>query len=218
MSIEIRFADFQKEYNLDDDAMAKLMSLFNDTFIDLAHKLLADSKIPSASVDKKTKTKTKNSGCPLVKKWATKIAEQYAHENNITLDDFEVDEETNKYKFTKKDIETLLKNKQSSEKTVKKTVKVNTKDTDLDTEPWYSTPSKEKKANDFGLCCGLSRSGDPCQKQATVKPDMAKKKYCFRHAMDWKDFEVSSDSDDEEYNHDEKNMGVEQLCQEVDSE
>lgn len=216
MSIEMRFSDFQKEYNLDDDAMAKLMGLFNDTFIDLAHKLLADSKIPSAPVDKKTKTK--NTSYPLVKKWATKIAQQYAQENNITLDDFEVDEETNKCKFTKKDIETLLKNRQSSEKTVKKNVKVNTKDTKLDTEPWYSTPRKEKNVSDYGMCCGLNRSGDPCQKQATVKPDTAKKSYCFRHAMDWKDFEVSSDSDDEEDNHSEKNMGTEQLCQVVDSE
>ena len=214
MSIETRFEDFQKEYKLDDEAMAKLMGLFNDTFIDLAHKLLADSKIPSTPVDKKTKTKK---SFPLVKKWATKIAEQYAQENNITLDDFEVDEETNKYKFTKKDIEILLKNTQSNEKTVKKTAKVNTKDTNLDTEPWYSTPNKEKNVSEYGMCCGLSRTGDPCQKPATVNPDMAKKNYCFRHAMDWKDFEVSSDSDEED-NRDEKNMSVEQLCQPVDSE
>ena len=43
MSMESRFNCFKTKHNLDDSAMKELLSLFNDSFIELAHKLLSPS-------------------------------------------------------------------------------------------------------------------------------------------------------------------------------
>jgi hypothetical protein len=44
-------------------------------------------------------------------------------------------------------------------------------------------------------CNGITKDGNPCNLNATKNPDGSKKCYCFRHAIDWKQYEVSSDSD-----------------------
>ena len=114
------------------------------------------------------------------KKFATKIAAEYAAENELTLDDFD------KEKITKKDIDEYIKtNKSTSSKSIPK----------LDTTPVI----KEcKKPVTKERCSGITKSGEPCNKPGTEKPDGASKCFCFRHAMDWKMYEISSDSDLEE--------------------
>ena len=48
-------------------------------------------------------------------------------------------------------------------------------------------------------CKGLTKTGEPCNRPGTEKPNGSKNCFCFRHAMDWKNYEVSSDSElDEE--------------------
>ena len=46
MSLETKFNDFKTKHNLDDDAIAELLKIFNDSFIELAHKLLATNDTP----------------------------------------------------------------------------------------------------------------------------------------------------------------------------
>ena len=53
-------------------------------------------------------------------------------------------------------------------------------------------------------CGGITKDGNPCNLNATKTPDGSKKCYCFRHAIDWKQYEVSSDSDYEDDNPDKK--------------
>ena len=108
------------------------------------------------------------------KKFATKIAAEYAAENELTIDDFDKD------KITKKDIDEYIKSNKSN-KSIQK----------LNTTPVVKeskNPVKEK-------CHGITNSGEPCNRPGTEKPDGSSKCFCFRHAMDWKMYEISSDSE-----------------------
>jgi hypothetical protein len=176
MSLDIKFQNFKAKYDLNDEAMAEMLIIFNDSFIELAHKLLASNDKP---VKKNESKKTGES-----KKWATKIAGEYAAENNLTLDSFE------KEKITKKDIDEYLKN--NSKKPVPKLI------TDVCTEIKNSKESCKEKSKEKckEKCKGISKTGEPCNRPGTEKPELSKNFFCFRHAMDWKNYEVSSDSDD----------------------
>ena len=212
MSLENRFKDFQTEYNLDDEAMSKMLELFNDAFIDVARKLLETNTQNTKNVKKTTTVKKTtsdhSSGGHLVKRFATKIAAEYARENNLTLDDFDIGT-LKDGKITKIDINTFLK---ANKRTAKKAPALNTeKNSSEDKEPWYNkTQDNLKTAN---KCHGMNKSGDPCKQPGTTKPDGAQNFYCFRHGMDWKNFEVSSDSDLEE-----EPIEKEIVCAIVDSE
>ena len=80
MSLDTKFKNFQSKHDLPDEAIAELLSIFNDSFIELAHKLLNQSNTEFKQPEK-VKVITN-------KKFATKIAIEYAEENGVTLDDF----------------------------------------------------------------------------------------------------------------------------------
>ncbi len=177
MSLEQRFTDFTEKHSLEDSAIADLLHIWNETFIEIAHGLLKDTI--DNSNNKKTEKKTEKKPSKAIagdvseqKKWASKIASEYAAEKGLTLDDFETG------KITKKHVNDLIKTRtvpeighQSGEKTVKVT----------------KTKKTEK-------CHGLTKKGDVCNRTGTHEPEGSKFVYCFRHANDWQDFECSSDS------------------------
>jgi len=178
MALDAKFNAFKLKHELDDEAMAEMLSIFNDSFIELAHKLLQSNDIPVPK-EKTEKTKiTKQSN--VAKKFATKIAAEYAAENELTLDNFD------KEKVTKKDIDEYLKSNKTSapKKSIPKL------DTTVSEKPVSSSKDSVKER-----CCGITKSGEPCNKVGTEKPEGSSKCFCFRHAMDWKIYEVSSDSD-----------------------
>lgn len=197
MSLDMKFQDFKSKHDLNDEAMAEMLSMFNDSFIDLAHKLLANntttnttqntssarvSASVSASVSAKKNSASKKINDGTSKKWATKIAGEYASENNLTLDNFD------KEKITKKDIDEYLKNNSIPKKQTPKLI------TDVCTEI-----KKPKESSTKEKCKGITKTGEPCNRPGTDKPETSKNFFCFRHAMDWKNYEVSSDSDDLEF-------------------
>ncbi len=157
MSLENKFNDFKTKHDLDDDAIAEILKIFNESFIELAHKLL-NTEVKEVKKIEKTE----------YKKWATKIAAEHAAEHGLSLDDFD------KEKITKKDIDELVKQR-------------------VKTVPKLKTEKREIKVK----CHGLTKNGEPCGKPGTETPEGSKNCFCFRHAMDWKTYEVSSDSDEE---------------------
>lgn len=198
-TLDQKFEAFRAKYDLTEEATTEMLAIFNETFIELAHKLLSNQEIatPMSTVAKpKTavirKTPNVSSG---VKKFATKIAAEYAAERGFTLDDFD------KEKVTKKDIDELAKNG-----------KVNTSapgstSTDTPEETEKTIPKlmtdmcqeiKNTKKKSVQKCHGVNRDGSPCDKNGDQKPDNCSNNYCFRHALDWKKYEVSSDSELEE--------------------
>ena len=60
---------------------------------------------------------------------------------------------------------------------------------------------KEKKRV---ICSGINKKGEACKSIGTIRPNGAKKHYCFRHAEDYRSFECDSDSSDEEKEEEEK--------------
>jgi hypothetical protein len=187
MSIDNTFSAFKTKYSLPDSAIDELKTIFDSIIVDFAHKILNDEKtVPKLNTSKASTTKlttTTKLDTSVVKKFATKIAEEYASECGITLE--EIPCETGK--VTKKEIEKYIKNKsgsKSSETSGKKLVKENS---DEDSK----IISKKEK------CGGVNKDGNPCSANATKTPDGSKKCYCFRHAIDWKQYEISSDSDND---------------------
>ena len=168
MSLEAKFETFKTKHELDDSAIAELLSIFNESFVELAHKLLKSTDVP---IQKQTKTVT-------AKKWATKIAAEYANENEVTLDDFD------KEKITKKDIDEFVK------------IRTSESHTKLKTEKQKKDPVKKETVKE--KCKGITKNGEPCSRSGTEKPEGSSNCFCFRHAMDWKNYEISSDSELEE--------------------
>ena len=48
------------------------------------------------------------------------------------------------------------------------------------------------------MCSGIKKDGSPCSRNGTDTPEGSKKSYCWRCAIEWKNYEVSSDSSEEE--------------------
>jgi pyruvate/2-oxoglutarate dehydrogenase complex dihydrolipoamide acyltransferase (E2) component len=193
MSLEQRLSVFADNHDLDKDAIAELLQIWNVTLVDVAHGLLKETpNQPSKKSQSKQPEKTKE------KKWASKAASEYAEENDITLDDFD------SLKISKKDVEEYIKKK------AKPVVK----------EKGESSKDNGKKIK----CHGLTKKGDPCNRNGTSIPDGAKFSYCFRHADDYRDFEVSDDSSDEEELSKEAPVpevhakSTDQLCQSVEDD
>jgi hypothetical protein len=236
MSIEIKLADFRDKYSLPETAIEELKTILDSVIVDFAHKIINNEpKKTMPKLDTSTVINTK-------KKFATKIADEYASECGVTLE--EIPCETGK--VTKKDIERYVKNKistgekskstskskskstqgvspeleedpkislcnsdteytsksksKSKSKSVSKSVSKKPSKTDFETESESESEKKiiSKKEKNGGIkdkCNGITKDGNPCNLNASKIPDGSKKCYCFRHALDWKQYEVSSDSD-----------------------
>ena len=195
MALELKFIEFKNKYDLSDDALEEVKNLFNEAFVAVANSILTNkesfkkaSKEETFKKEPKTETKSET-----VKKWASKIAEEFASENNLTLDDFPND----CGKITKKSIEQLVKSKNNTTTKFTKTKSVETKSSDtksVDTKPETKGKSKESKL----MCSGIKKDGTPCSRNGTDTPEGSKKSYCWRCAIEWKNYEVSSDSSEEE--------------------
>lgn len=192
-TLDQKFEAFRAKYDLTEEATTEMLAIFNETFIELAHKLLSNTEItvPVSAPTKPRMSATRKSPSVStgVKKFATKIAAEYAAERGFTLDDFD------KEKITKKDIDELAKNGKTNNPT------------ETPEEPEKTIPSlmtdickeiKNTKKKLVQKCHGVNRDGSPCDKNGDQKPDGCNNTYCFRHALDWKKYEVSSDSELEE--------------------
>ena len=196
-TLDQKFEAFRAKYDLTEEATTEMLAIFNETFIELAHKLLSNTEItaplPATTKPKTAVTRKTPSVSSGVKKFATKIAAEYAAERGFTLDDFD------KEKITKKDIDELAKNGKPNTS--------GNKTSDIPEEPEKTIPKlmtdmcqgiKNNKKKSVQKCHGVNRDGTPCDKNGDQKPENCSNYYCFRHALDWKKYEVSSDSELEE--------------------
>lgn len=194
-TLDQKFEAFRAKYDLTEEATTEMLAIFNETFIELAHKLLSNTEItvPVSTKPRMSATRKSPSVSTGVKKFATKIAAEYAAERGFTLDDFD------KEKITKKDIDELAKNG--------KTNASGSAPAETNSEPEKTIPVlmtdickeiKNTKKKPVQKCHGVNRDGSPCDKNGDQKPDGCNNTYCFRHALDWKKYEVSSDSELEE--------------------
>lgn len=186
-TLDQKIENFRTKYNLNEDATSEMLSIFNEAFIELAHKLLRNQDVKKPQ----TKINNKDNGS---KKFATKIAAEYAAEKGFTIDDFD------KEKITKKDIDALVKNRESVSSITTKKIEPEEEPTipKLMTDMCKEIRTKKKIQE---KCKGINKDGSRCEKIGEQKPENCKNFYCFRHALDWKKYEVSSDSELEEEEH-----------------
>jgi len=191
---ESRLSEFATKNELDATVVQELVQIFNEALVEIGQAILKDAPTKSTNVQKTTKTVNKGEG----QKWASKVAQAFAEEKELTLDDFPGIE-----KVTKQHMLEFLKKKDTQ------TTKQVTKGSPSGSTT-KGTPKRKVQCN------GLTAKGDPCTRTGTVQPDGSKNCYCFRHADNWKDFEttVSSDSDSDDELEEEK---IEQ-CKEITSE
>ena len=191
---ESRLSEFATKNELDATVVQELVQIFNEALVEIGQAILKDAPAKSTTVQKTTKIVNKGEG----QKWASKVAQAFAEEKELTLDDFPGIE-----KVTKQHMLEFLKKKDTQ------TTKQVTKGSPSGSTS-KGTPKRKVQCN------GLTAKGDPCTRTGTVQPDGSKNCYCFRHADNWKDFEttVSSDSDSDDELEEEK---IEQ-CKEINSE
>lgn len=183
---EQRLTDFVTRHAIDTAVVPELVQLFNDALVEIGQGILNEAKPGDAKpVSTKISVKTKKGNQP---RWASKIAEAFAKEKEVTLDDF-----ADLEKITKQHILDLLKTRLPVPNPTPKS-KASTPKSTASTPKSTASTSKKKVQ-----CNGLTAKGEPCTRTGTVTPDSAKNCYCFRHADQWRDFEttVSSDSDDD---------------------
>jgi len=175
---ETRLTKFASENELSPDVVQDLIQIFNEALVEIGQGILNNTTKTQKTVNKTTTHIHKEVG----QKWASKVAQGFAEEKELTLDDFPGIE-----KITKHHILELLKTKSVS---VAKQVKQES--------PKGSTSngSHRRKVQ----CNGLTAKGEPCTRTGTINPDGSQNHYCFRHADNWKDYEtnMSSDSDSDD--------------------
>tara|TARA_B100001093_G_scaffold101176_1_gene93350 strand:+ start:4506 stop:5081 length:576 start_codon:yes stop_codon:yes gene_type:complete len=170
-TLERKIERYIEKYSLEEEGKEELVRLLNEALIEISRTILSEHKV----VEKVEKVEKKNRMCK------SKKAENYAEEHGLSLEDFEMKE------VSKKDVEnkvrditknhSLVKNK---EENVKENVKEN-------------VISMQRV-----ICSGINKKGEACKSIGTIRPNGAKKHYCFRHAEDYRSFECDSDSSDEE--------------------
>jgi hypothetical protein len=194
--------DFVAKYSIPDDAVKELLDIFNKSLVNISTEILKtnnihsnksdkfNDKIISKSSDSKSSdSKSSDSKSSDSKKFVSKKAEEYAKDNNLSIDDFDLD------KISKKDVENKVRDIAKINKSNSSGIKIiSSNDTTTTTK---LSPKKDKI-----ICSGLTKKGEACNKVGCTQPDGAKNKYCFRHAEDWKAFECDSDSSDDDDNDD----------------
>lgn len=169
-----RMEEFCRKYSIDESGKEEMLKIMNESMVLISVEILKSVKLEK--VEKAEKLE-KSKG---IKRYKSKKAEEYALEHGIEIDEFEIME------ISKKDVENLVREKN------KITNKSEKKETNT------SENKNEVVKKDRVICCGINKKGEACKSTGTIKPEGAKRHYCFRHAEDWKSFECESDSSDEE--------------------
>lgn len=168
---ETRLTEFANKNQLDAEVVQELVQIFNEALVEIGQAILKD--VPNKTVN----TVKKSTGKVVGQRWASKVAEAFAKEKDLTLDDFPGIE-----KVTKQHMIEHIKTKEVKD----------------EGSPTPSVPKSSPKRK--VQCNGLTGKGEHCTRTGTIKPDGCNNYYCFRHADSWKDFEtcVSSDSDEDD--------------------
>jgi len=164
--MEEKLERYFSKHSIEGEGRVELLKIFNESLLEIGEGILRTKK---DSIEKRE----------LTKKFASKKAEEYAIENNLSLEDFDIE------KIGKSDVEKKIRDKIKENKT-----------TPTSTSETSSKKSKVKK--DKVICKGITQKGEPCNRVATYKPNGAKNMYCFRHHEDWKTYETDDDSSEEE--------------------
>jgi len=166
---------YYEKYSIPESGKKELIEIFNRSLLDISEGIMrnrdSSKTLKTSKTSKSSKVSSVLSGSEPIRKFASKKAEDYALENELSLSDFNI------AKVSKKDVEELIR---------------------VRTKKGLSPKRDKIESKSAGkiMCSGLTKKGEVCNKCGTHKPELAKKFYCFRHSEDWKSFECDSDSSD----------------------
>ena len=174
-----RMEEFCSKYRIDEEGKSEMLKILNESMVLISGEILKSVKVVKDKSSSSSSSKGENKEG--VKRYKSKKAEEYAMEHGIEIEEFDMME------ISKKDVENLVREKTKSSSKIEgsSSSKVESK-----TE---SIVKKERV-----ICSGINKKGEACKSTGTICPEGAKKRYCFRHAEDWKSFECESDSSESE--------------------
>ena len=181
-----KIEEFVTRNGMSESVKREMLEILNESLLEISRGIMNESKVNK--VNKVQVEKGEKSTDESNKRYKSKKAEEYAEEHGLTLEDFDINE------ISKKDVETKVREmtKNKKEKVITTTSKTNSD------EGSSSKNNKSEIKREKVICSGINKKGEACKSVGTIKPDGAKKKYCFRHAEDFRSFECDSDSSDEE--------------------
>ena len=171
-----KIENFVSRNGMSDEVKSEMLEILNESLLEISRGILEKKK-----VEKEVKSENKIS--KIEKRYKSKKAEEYAMEHGISLEDFSINE------VSKKDVEIKVRD---MTKAKNKGIDILKKSEDS------SNNTKEKVKREKVICSGINKKGECCKSVGTIQPEGAKKKYCFRHAEDFRSFECDSDSSDED--------------------
>ena len=185
-----KIEEFVTRNGMSESVKREMLEILNESLLEISSGIMNESKVNKVNKVNKVKVENgpKRSTDESKKRYKSKKAEEYAEEHGLTLEDFDINE------ISKKDVETKVREmtKNKKEKSITTTSKTNSD------EGSSSKNDKSEMKREKVICSGINKKGEACKSVGTIKPEGAKKKYCFRHAEDFRSFECDSDSSDEE--------------------
>ena len=176
--------EYVKKYEVGESGKEELIRILNKSLLEISRGILETR-------EEKVERKIKKSES---QRYKSKKAEEYALEHGISMEEFEMLE------ISKKDVEEKVREMTKSNESVPKSKKESKKSSKKESkkEEKKEEEKKEVVKRERVICSGLNKKGECCKSVGTICPEGAKKKYCFRHAEDFRSFECDSDSSDEE--------------------
>ena len=174
-SMMSKIEEFVIRNGLSEKEKREMLEILNESLLEISRGIMNENKVKS---NVKGNVKVKEN-----KRYKSKKAEEYAEEHGLRLEDFDMNE------ISKKDVETKIR-EITKEGEIRKEDEV-IKSNKLEVK-------REKVKREKVICSGINKRGEACKSVGTIQPEDAKKKYCFRHAEDFRSFECDSDSSNEE--------------------
>ena len=172
----LKIEEFVERNGMSCEVKREMIEILNESLLEISKGILEKKEI--GKKEKKV----------MEKRYKSKKAEEYAEEHGISLEDFEGEE------VSKKDVEMKVR-----EMTKNKKERINVSVVKKETKSEGSKIEKRSEVKrEKVICSGINKKGEACKSVGTIQPEGAKKKYCFRHAEDYRSFECESDSSDEE--------------------
>jgi len=184
MSMMSEIEEYVIKYEVGESGKEELIRILNKSILEISRGILE-----SREVKEELKVKIKKSES---QRYKSKKAEEYALEHGIRMEEFEMLE------ISKKDVEEKVREMTKSEGSGSGSGSKSKKGSKKESKNENEEEKKEIIKRERVICSGINKKGEGCKSVGTICPEGAKKKYCFRHAEDFRSFECDSDSSDEE--------------------
>lgn len=168
----LKIEEFVSRHGMSEDVKREMLEILNESLLEISRGILNEREVKS----EKSKSEVEEK-----KRYKSKKAEEYAEEHGISIEEFKMNE------ISKKDVENKVR-----EKTKNSTLER------LEIKEKKIRVKNEEIKRDKVICSGINKKGEACKSVGTIRPEGAKKKYCFRHAEDFRTFECDTDSSEEE--------------------